>query len=174
MWRCQVRLSFARWHGQSQKVRLGTFAEAAAFGEMIINATLGTASLEALRQVGEQNLSGKVLIDIANELEFSKGMPPRSLAKNEESLGERIQRAFPLAKVLKTLNTMNAVLQVAPGKLANSNHSVFMSGNDKEAKTKVAQFIKGYGWKDIIDLGDITSARGTEMLLLIWLRFWGH
>jgi hypothetical protein len=100
-------------------------------------------------------------------------MPPTLLVKDTDSLGEQIQRAFPDARVVKTLNTMTADLQADPGQLAHGEHSVFVSGNDPEAKQAVTDFLKGLGHTDVIDLRDITTARGTEMYLPLWLRLWG-
>ena len=151
----------------------GTFADAAAFGEIIFNCTSGMASLDALRQAGARNLDGKVLIDVANPLDFSKGMPPTLSVCNTDSLGEQIQRAFPGARVVKTLNTMNTSIMVDP-RLVSGDSDVFMCGNDAAAKAQVAEILKSwFGWRSVIDLGDITGARGTEMLLPIWLRLWG-
>jgi 8-hydroxy-5-deazaflavin:NADPH oxidoreductase len=150
-----------------------TFAEAAAKGEIIINASNGMASLEALHMAGIENLAGKILIDVANELDFSQGMPPKSLAADTISLGEKIQAAFPTTKVVKTLNTMNCAVMVNPKQIDNGNHTVFVSGNDDGAKTTVTELLQRFGWTDIIDLGDISSARGTEMLMPIWLRLFG-
>jgi len=164
---------FHVWQQQHPQVRLGTFADAAAFGAIVINATNGAASLEALTLVGAANLDGKVLIDIANPLNFSQGMPPSLFVSNTDSLGEQIQRAFPNVKVVKTLNTLNAFLMANPQQLAQGDHTVFVSGNDAEAKAQVTAILRAFGWTDVIDLGDITTARGTEMLLPIWLRLWG-
>ena len=116
--------------------------------------------------------SGMRVIDIANPLDFSSGMPPTLSICNTDSLGEQIQRAFPAVKVVKTLNTMNAMLMVAPEKLAGADHSIFVSGNDAGAKKSVTDLLRTFGWKDIVDLGDISTARGTEMMLPIWLRAW--
>jgi predicted dinucleotide-binding enzyme len=165
---------YGAWAKQHPRIKLGTFAEAAAHGEVVINAASGGASIEALKMAGEANLRGKILMDVANPLDFSKGMPPTLSVCNSDSLGEQIQRAFPQAKVVKTLNTVNASLMVNPRALADGNHDLFVSGNDAEAKTQVAQYLKTwFGWKHVIDLGDITTARGAEMLLPIWLRLWG-
>jgi predicted dinucleotide-binding enzyme len=151
----------------------GTFADAAAFGEILFNCTAGMASLDALRMAGPANLKDKILIDIANPLDFSKGMPPTLAICNTDSLGEQIQRAFPDVKVVKTLNTMNCNIMVNPSRVPGE-HDVFICGNDAEAKTLVTQILKDwFGWKSVIDLGDITNARGTEMLLPIWIRLWG-
>jgi 8-hydroxy-5-deazaflavin:NADPH oxidoreductase len=164
---------FSAWQEEHPEVKLGTFAQAAAHGEMIVNATAGVVSLEALEQAGEDNLSGKVLIDISNPLDFSKGMPPSLSVVNTDSLGEQIQRRFPEAKVVKTLHTMNAYLMVDPAQLRGGDHSVFVSGDDPEAKAAVTDLLRSFGWTDIIDLGDITTARGTEMVLPVWLRLFG-
>src|SRR5215208_2757257 len=164
---------FSAWQEEHSEVRLGMFAEAAAHGEMIVNATAGAVSLEALEQAGEDNLNGKVLIDIADPLDFSKGMPPSLSVSNTDSLGEQIQRRFPEAKVVKTLHTMNAYLMVDPAQLAATDHTVFVSGDDTEAKARVSELLRSFGWSDIIDLGDITTARDTEMMLPIWVRLFG-
>ena len=166
-------LPFSAWQQEHPEVKLGTFAEAATHGEMIVNATAGAVSLEALEQAGEDNLSGKVLIDLSNPLDFSMGMPPSLSVVNTDSLGEQIQRRFPEAKVVKTLHTMNAYLMVDPAQLAGGDHTVFVSGDDPEAKAAVTDLLRSFGWTDIIDLGDITTARGTEMMLPVWLRLFG-
>lgn len=151
----------------------GTFADAAAHGEVLFNCTNGAGSIPALEAAGKSNLAGKILIDIANPLDFSKGMPPSLFVSNTDSLGEQIQRAFPELKVVKTLNTMNCQLMVEPGKL-EGEHDVFVSGNDAEAKGRVTEILRGwFGWKNVIDLGDITTARGTESWLPLWVRLWG-
>ena len=121
---------------------------------------------------GADNLAGKVLIDIANPLDFSQGMPPTLFVKDTDSLGEQIQRAFPETRVVKTLNTLTADLMVRPGTLAEGS-SVFVSGNDADAKAVVSTLLKEFGHTDVIDLGDLSTARGTEMLLPVWLRLWG-
>ena len=149
----------------------GTFADAAAFGEIVFNCTAGTVSLAALSSAGASNLKGKVLVDVANPLDFSKGMPATLSVCNSDSLGEQIQRAFPNARVVKALNTMNCRVMVEPS-LVSGEHDVFVCGNDPQAKAKVVEVLKSFGWRSIIDLGDITAARGTEMVLPIWLRLW--
>jgi predicted dinucleotide-binding enzyme len=152
----------------------GTFADAASFGEIVFNCTHGVASLEALNLASAHNLKNKILIDIANALDFSKGMPPSLIVCNTDSLGEQIQRAFPDTKVIKTLNTMNCSLMVNPDLVANGDHDIFISGNDVEAKTTVTKILRDwFGWKSIVDLGDISNARATEMLLPIWVRLYG-
>lgn len=161
------------WLAQHSKIELGTFAQAAAFGELLVNATQGSAALAALEAAGTENLGDKVLIDISNPLDFSKGMPPSLTVCNTDSLGEQLQRAYPRVKVVKTLNTMNAYLMVGPKQLADGAHTVFVSGNDAAAKQTVSKLLESFGWRDIFDLGDISTARGTEMILPIWVRVWG-
>jgi predicted dinucleotide-binding enzyme len=161
---------FAVWREQHPKVQFGTLAQAAAHGEIVVNATSGGGSLAALEAAGAGNLAGKVVIDLANPLDFSRGMPPSLTVCNTDSLGEQLQRAFPAARVVKTLNTMNAYLMVGPDKVAGADHTVFVSGNDAAAKQTVSELLRSFGWKDILDLGDITTARGTEMILPIWVR----
>ncbi len=151
----------------------GTFAEAAAFGELLFNCTLGAGSLDALKAAGAANLEGKILVDVSNPLDFSKGMPPSLSVSNTDSLGEQLQRAFPSLKVVKSLNTLAAPLMVEPG-LIKGDHAVFVSGNDAPAKAAVTKLLtEGFGHTVVIDLGDITTARGTEAWLLLWLRLWG-
>ncbi len=164
---------FSAWQQEHPEVKLGTFGDAAAHGEMVVNATAGGVSLEALELAGETNLNSKVVMDVSNPLDFSQGMPPTLAVSNTDSLGEQIQRRFTGAKVVKTLNTMNAYLMVDPTQLAGADHTVFVSGDDAEAKQAVTELLESFGWTDIIDLGDITTARGTEMLLPVWLRLFG-
>jgi predicted dinucleotide-binding enzyme len=140
---------------------------------MVVNATSGVVSLEALELAGGDNLNEKILVDISNPLDFSQGMPPTLSVSNTDSLGEQIQRRFPEVMVVKTLHTMNAYLMVDPAQLAGTDHTVFVSGDDTEAKAEVTELLRSFGWTDIIDLGDITTARGTEMMLPIWLRLFG-
>jgi predicted dinucleotide-binding enzyme len=164
---------FSEWHAANQHIPLETFSEAAASAQLIVNATSGAGTLAALGSAGSANLAGKVVLDVSNALDFSQGMPPVLNPVNTDSLGERIQGAFPDARVVKTLNTMNAGLMVDPGRLAGGDHSVFVSGDDADAKKEVSELLGALGHRDVIDLGDITSARGAEMMMPVWLRLWG-
>ncbi len=156
------------------KASAGTFADAAAFAELVFNCTSGGGSLAALEAAGAANLRGKILIDVSNPLDFSKGMPPSLFVSNTDSLGEQIQRAFPETKVVKTLNTLHCELMVDPARLEGGDHDVFVSGDDEAAKGRVAEILRGwFGWKRVTDLGDITTARGTEAWLPLWVRLWG-
>jgi predicted dinucleotide-binding enzyme len=169
--------SFSEWSSVNKDVKLGTFQEAALFGEIILNATLGAKSIDALKMADVKNLNGKILIDVANPLDFSKGMPPGLLPElsNTNSLGEEIQRTFPDVRVVKTLNTMWNGLMVNPAMLDGGDHTCFICGNSSEAKEYVKEILISFGWpgKNILDLGDISSARGTEMYLPLWLRIFG-
>ena len=149
-----------------------TYADAAAAAEIVLNATNGQATLEVLGLAGADALAGKVLVDISNPLDFSQGMPPTLTVKDTDSLGEQVQREFPDARVVKTLNTMNADLMVHPEQLGGP-HSVFVSGDDAEAKQVVTSLLTELGHTDVIDLGGIETARGTEMYLPLWLRLMG-
>jgi predicted dinucleotide-binding enzyme len=164
---------FAQWHAAHPGIGVAGYADAAAHGEIVVNATNGAGSLDALTAAGAGNLAGKVVMDVANPLDFSRGMPPSLDPVNTDSLAEQIQRAFPEARVVKTLNTMTAGVMVDPARVAGGDHSVFVSGNDAAAKKAVTEILRAFGHRDIIDLGDITTARGAEMMLPIWLRLWG-
>lgn len=145
----------------------GTFMNAAEFGEIIFNCTLGSASLDALQLAGSRNLQGKILIDTANPLDRSTDTWTLTVC-NTDSLGEQIQRAFPETRVVKTLNTVNANVMINPSKLIEKT-VVFVSGNDIEAKATVVMILRDwFGWRDIIDLGNITTARSVEMYVLLW------
>jgi len=151
----------------------GTFADAAAHGEIIFNCTSGIGALEALTSAGKENLRDKVLVDVAVPLDFSKGMPPTLFVFGDDSLGEQIQRAFRETKVVKALNTVNCQVMVDPSRVPG-DHDIFVSGDDTAAKATVTEILRDwFGWKSVIDLGDITTARGTEAYLLLWLRLWG-
>lgn len=168
---------FNEWYESNKEVQLGTFQESATFGEIVINATNGANSLNALDLAGEETLAGKILIDLSNPLDFSKGMPPSLLEglNNTNSLGEEIQKEFPQSKVVKTFNTMWCGLMVNPGMLDGGNHINYISGNDNNAKARVKDLLKEIGWKEenLIDLGDISAARATESVLPIWVRLMG-
>ena len=164
---------FRAWKEAQPKVDLGTFAAAAEHGELLINATNGAAALAALDAAGAEAIGDKVLIDISVPLDFSHGRPPSLFVCNTNSLGEQIQRAFPRARVVKTLNTVNASVMIAPKLLSDGDHTMFVSGNDAGAKQVVTRLLGEFGWVDVIDLGDIATARGTEMYLPLWLRLWG-
>lgn len=165
--------AFVDKHGG--KATTGTFADAAEFGEIIFNCTAGTGSIDALRMAGEKNVNGKIIVDIANPLDFSKGMPPSLAIVNTNSLAEEIQKTFPEAKVVKALNTMWCGLMVNPALINGGDHSTFVCGNDTNAKEEVKTILRSFGWaeKNILDLGDITKARGTEMYLPLWLSIYG-
>lgn len=155
------------------KASQGTFSDAAAFGEVVFNCTAGSASLEALKQAGKENLKAKVLVDLSNPLDFSHGMPPTLTVCNNDSVGEQIQRAFPDAKVVKALNMVNCNVMVNPS-LVPGDHDIMMSGNDANAKSRVREMLtKWFGWKSVVDLGDISAARGMEMYLPLWVRLMG-
>jgi predicted dinucleotide-binding enzyme len=156
---------YAEWHRNNLDVRLVPFADAGSHGEIIVNATNGAVSLQALAAVGADNLAGKVLIDIALPLDRSE-TPPMLLVANTDSLGEQIQRAFPQARVVKTLHTVLADIMVDPARLPG-NHNIFLAGEDEAAKNMTKELLREFGWRDevIIDLGGIKGARRSEMYM---------
>ena len=163
---------YATWQAAHPGVSLATFADAAGGAELVVLATNGGASLEVLGLAGAEQLAGKPLLDISNPLDFSQGFPPSLFVKDTDSLGEQIQRAFPETKVVKTLNTLTASLMVDPRSLGESS-SIFVSGDDVQAKATVVSLLESFGHDDVIDLGALETARGTEMLLPVWLRLMG-
>lgn len=165
---------YARWQEEHPAVGLVALAEAGAHGELVVNATSGGASLDALAGAGAANLAGKVVADVANALDFSQGRPPTLSVANTDSLAEQIQRAFPEARVVKTLNTMTARVMVEPGRLPG-RHDTFLAGDDADAKEVVKSLLRGFGWPDesIVDVGGIRAARGLEMYLPLWLSLMG-
>ena len=163
---------YSEWQAEHANIRLVPYAEAGAHGEIVVNATLGDGSVAALQAAGD--LAGKVIVDVANPLDFSHGFPPTLSVCNTDSLGEQIQKAFPDARVVKTLNTVNANVMVEPSRVPGE-HSVFVAGDDVAAKETVKDLLKDFGWSEasIVDLGDIRAARGTEMYLPLWLSMMG-
>jgi hypothetical protein len=141
---------------------------------MVINATQGASSVNTLKLAYAVDFNGKVILDLSNPLDFSKGMPPSLYPElsNTNSVGEEIQRTFPQAHVVKTLNTMNCNLMVNPGMVGNGDHVNFICGNAEQAKAKVKSLLKEFGWKEehLFDLGDITAARVTEAVVPLWVR----
>lgn len=165
---------FKAWLSANATVRLGTFAETARFGEALINATSGGGALPALQAAGADALGDRIMLDVSNPLDFSRGFPPTLSVCNDDSLSEQLQRAFPRLRVVKTLNTVTAAVMVNPAAVNGGDHTLFVSGNDAEAKATVTRWLgEWFGWKGVVDLGDITSARGAEMVLPLWLRLMG-
>lgn len=154
-----------------ERAGTGSYADAAAGAEFVVNATAGLGSLEALQAAGADNLDGKVLLDISNPLDFSRGMPPTLNPCGTDSLAEQIQREFPGARVVKSLNTVTAAVMVEPS-LVPGPHTVFVSGDDADAKAEVRSLLLSFGWPDgdIRDLGGISTARGAEMWLPLWVN----
>ena len=147
--------------------RVGSFHAAAASDDLIINALSGAVSLEVLEEIGSATLDGKTLIDVANPIDVGRGPPLTLFVKDTDSLGEMLQRAFPHVRVVKALNAMPAAVMVNPKLVGDGDHTVFLSGNDLQAKAQVTALLREFGWQDILDLGDISTARGTEMMLSI-------
>jgi 8-hydroxy-5-deazaflavin:NADPH oxidoreductase len=160
----------ARDEWQATSLSLGSYGEVGTGAELFVNATSGEASLDALRAVGDDALAGKVLIDVSNALDHSGGFPPTLFVSNTDSLAEQLQRAFPRTKVVKAFNTMTAAVMVNPGDLGGGDSTIFVAGNDADARATVAGVAADLGWTDVMDLGDLTAARGMEMWMPLWLR----
>jgi len=151
-------------------VELLAFADATAGADLVVHAGNGASALDLLGQAGD--LSGTVLLDISNPLDFSAGFPPTLSVKDTDSLGEQVQRAFPDVRVVKSLNTLTAELMAHPERLPEPT-SVFVSGEDSDAKRLVSGVLAELGHRDVIDLGGIETSRGVEMWLPLWLRLMG-
>lgn len=153
---------------------LGTFAEAIGFGEVIFLAIKGDSGLEVLGAAGAVGVAGKTVIDVCNPLAFGNGPLPTLSVSNTNSLAEQLQQRYPGARIVKALNTMWCGVMVNPALVAGGDHDVFVSGNDPAAKEQAKTLLREFGWQEahIVDLGDISTARGTEMLLPLWLRVW--
>lgn len=165
----------AKWVQQAGRgASQGAFAEAAEFAEMVLVCLRGDVALPVVKSVGPARLKGKIVIDISNPLDLSQGFPCPLIAEmvNTNSLGEEVQKALPDSFVVKTLNTVNCEVMVNPGVLKGET-DLFISGNDSKAKSKVVELLMSFGWKTVIDLGDIKTARGTEMLMPIWMNMYG-
>ena len=169
--------SFGDWFKKQNGVEVMSFGESVASGTLIVNALNGNHTLDVLKSCDSSRFSGKIVMDISNPLDFSKGFPPTLLTglNNSNSLGEAIQQLLPDAKVVKTLNTMWCGLMLQPELISGNNHINFICGNDAASKSSVIALLSEFGWKSDqhIDLGDITAARGTEGYLLLWTRIYG-
>lgn len=149
---------------------LRTYADVAVGSDLVVNATNGQASLAALDAVGADTLSGRVLLDVANPLDFSAGLPPTLTVKDTDSLAEQVQRRFPAARVVKSLNTVNCQVMVDPARVGDGTTTMFVAGDDAGARAVVVSLLTALGWRDVIEFEDLAAARGMEMWLPTWLR----
>jgi 8-hydroxy-5-deazaflavin:NADPH oxidoreductase len=165
---------FGTWHQAHTDIAVASFADAAARSELLINATNGRAVLDIMKDVPQASYQGKVMIDAANALDFSKGMPPRVGVTDQAgaSIGEQLQAAYPSLRVVKALNTITAYAMLNPAAVPGGDSTLFMAGNDADAKATVLALLQSYGWQDVLDLGDISNAGATELMMPIWLRVW--
>ena len=149
---------------------LEEYAVVADGADIVVNATNGQASLAVFDAIGGQQLSGKVVLDLANALDFSGGFPPRMAVDDTDSLAEQIQRAFPQARVVKALNTVTAGVMVDPGKVGDGETTVFAASDDAEARAVVVALLEQLGWRDVVEFEELAAARGLEMWLPLWVR----
>lgn len=165
--------SLRDWLAINPDIALMRMEEAAGFGDMLIAAMAGEAAVNTFAGIGAETIGDKIVMDVTNPLDFSHGMPPSLFISNTDSLAEAIQRAVPRARIVKTLNTVNANVMVEPEFVAKGDHTMFVCGNDAEARAEIAAFLKTeFGWIDVMDLGDLTAARGMEASLHLWLKLW--
>jgi 8-hydroxy-5-deazaflavin:NADPH oxidoreductase len=153
---------------------LAPFGAAADGADLVVNATNGRGSLEVLAAVGEEALADKVLLDVANPLDFSAGFPPTLTVKDTDSLAEQIQRTYPRTRVVKSLNTVNCAVMVDPARVGDSETTMFVAGDDPAARATVVALLEQLGWHDVIEFGDLAAARGMEMWLPLWVRLMGR
>jgi len=160
---------FSAWHAENNQIVVRTFADTGVHGELLVNATVGAGSLEALMAARVADVDGRIMIDTSNPLDFSNGFPPSLFVGNTDSLAEQLQRAFPGVRLVKAWNTMTAALMTDPGALAGGDHTIPICGNDDDAKGTVTDLLRAFGWRDVLDLGDVTNARAMEAYVTLWL-----
>ncbi len=153
---------------------LRAYPDVAEGADLVVNATNGRASLAALAAVGAAALDGRVLLDVANPLDASAGFPPTLAVKDTDSLAEQIQRAFPGARVVKSLNTVNCNVMVDPTRVGDGGTTMFVAGDDAEARGVVVSLLQTLGWRDVIEFEELSAARGMEMWLPLWIRLMGR
>lgn len=161
---------FGTWAAMHDQIGVGTYAEASREAVLVVNALNGKVSVDGVRAA--EIADGTVLLDIANPLDYSGGVPALFVG-NDDSLGEQLQREFPGLRVVKSLNTMTAAAMVEPHLIADGDFTTFVSGNDDAAKAQVMSLLGSLGHRDVIDVGDITTARGTEAMMLLWIQLMG-
>jgi 8-hydroxy-5-deazaflavin:NADPH oxidoreductase len=158
--------------GDGAGVEAGTFAETAAYGELLVLAVLGDAAEAAIAEAGPGNFGGKVVIDAMNPLDFSGGFPPKLSISGEDSLGERVQRALPDAKVVKAFNTIGSPYFVDPS-FSEGKPTMLIAGDDEDAKRTVGDVLADFGWPDVVDIGDIQGSRELEAICIAWVKIGG-
>jgi predicted dinucleotide-binding enzyme len=154
-------------------IALQPYDEVAVAADLVVNVTNGQGSLSALEMVGAKALAGKVILDVANPLDFSGGFPPTLTVKDTDSLAEQIQRAFPEAHVVKALNTVTAAVMVDPSRLGDGGTTMFLAGDHSSARSTVRELLGELGWQDVVEFEELSAARGMEMWLPLWLRLMG-
>ena len=164
---------FAIWHADHSDVQVLTLAAAAEHAELVVNATPGEVSLAALTEAGAEHLDGKVVLDTSNPIDHASGIPFTLFVANTDSLAEQLQAEFPRARFVKALNTVNAQLMCEPVSLAHGDHTIMLCGNDDAAKAAVTSLLEGFGWSDVMDVGDLTGGRAMESYLTLWIRIVG-
>jgi 8-hydroxy-5-deazaflavin:NADPH oxidoreductase len=158
--------------GDGAGIRPGSFQEVGAHGELLVLAVLGDAAEQAIAAAGRENFSGKVVIDAMNPLDFSGGFPPKLSITGEDSLGERVQRALPEARVVKAFNTIGNQYFVNP-QFSDGQPTMLIAGDDDQAKGTVTDLLADFGWSDVVDLGGIEGSRELEAICIAWVKLIG-
>jgi predicted dinucleotide-binding enzyme len=154
-------------------IKPGTFAQTAVHGELLVLAVLGNAAEDAIAGADPGNFSGKVVIDAMNPLDFSGGFPPKLSITGEDSLGERVQRALPDAKVVKAFNTIGNPYFVEPS-FSEGQPTMLIAGDDEGAKRTVGDVLADFGWSDVFDIGGIDGSRELEAICIAWVKIGGR
>jgi predicted dinucleotide-binding enzyme len=149
------------------KVSVGTFSDAAKYGDILLLCSLGQVAEDVIKASGETNFDDKLLIDVTNPLDFSKGSPPGLLFGMTDSLGERVQKMLPKAKVVKCFNTVPSSQMFNP---KFKDAEILICGNDAASKEQTTKILKEFGWKGSIDIGGIENSRWLEAFVPLWVR----
>jgi predicted dinucleotide-binding enzyme len=158
--------------GEGAGIQAGTFADAAATGELVVLAVLGDAAEQAIAEASPENFAGKVVIDAMNPLDFSGGFPPKLSISGEDSLGERVQRTLPEAKVVKAFNIIGNAYFVDPS-FSEGGPTMLIAGDDAEAKRTVTDLLTDFGWSEVVDIGGIEGSRELEAICIAWVKIGG-
>jgi 8-hydroxy-5-deazaflavin:NADPH oxidoreductase len=160
----------AEWaKGRGRNASIGTFADTARHGELLVLCCLGEAANEVIDLAGPSHFDGKVVIDATNPLDFSRGMPPTIFVGLSDSLGERIQKKLPQSRVVKCFNIVPNSLMIRP-ELGGTTPTMMIAGNDDGAKSQVTEILREFGWTETVDIGGIDGARWLEALVPLWVR----
>jgi len=168
-----AKADLRQWLAEAGRgIAAGTFAQAADHGALIVLALLGEAAEAGITAAGPEKFSGKVVIDAMNPLDFSGGFPPKLSVSGQDSLGERVQRALPEAKIVKAFNIIGNDYFVDP-RFREGLPTMLIAGDDGGAKSLVRDVLADFGWSDVIDIGGIEGSRELEAICIAWVKIGG-